>query len=213
MDTQTCTPGPRMPLWAWIAVGGPMAFYTILGIAEGESYYRIPVRFLGIASLVFLVLGLAITPAAKLLARPGLTPWRRWLGLWAFAYAVAHTVVYAFNVHIWHWSLPRYWRYPYLVYGIIALLLAIPLAVTSNAASMRKLGFTAWKRLHLLTYPVIVLTLIHYTLPLYRWNLVAYYWAVTALLVGWRLVQGLSRPSGRLAKSWSRRAPAFERTE
>ena len=109
---------------------------------------------------------LAVTPIRLLLRRNALVQWlvryRRDLGVASFGYAALHTVVYLWRKG----DLPIIWgeaSTPYILAGWLALGLFVPLAITSNDASMRRLK-RSWKRLHRLAYPAAVLVFVHWAL-------------------------------------------------
>ncbi len=90
--------------------------------------------------------------------------WRRWrrpLGLAAFAFAVLHTVHFLLWGRLWPDRLGLIFQRPYLVIGLIALILFVPLAVTSNEAAVRWLAPRRWRTLHLIAYPIAVLSVVH----------------------------------------------------
>lgn len=126
-----------------------------------------PVEFLshqsGSWTLRFLLIVLAITPLSKLTGWRYPVRLRRMLGLFAFFYAVLHFSIYAILDLGLDWShvgediLER----PYITIGFSALLLLIPLAVTSNRWMMRKLG-SKWKTLHRLVYVIGIAGVIHF---------------------------------------------------
>ena len=133
----------------------------------------------GRSALVLLALTLAITPLRRLasamsrMARLGsgkrladwnwLIPLRRTLGLWCFAYAMLHAWPYLALDIGGDWALcwSELREKPYLGVGALALAFLVPLAATSNPWMMRYLGRT-WQRLHMLTYAVAVLGLLHF---------------------------------------------------
>lgn len=118
----------------------------------------------GLAALNLLLLSLAVTPVNLLTGWRGVTVLRKSLGLWAFAYATLHLLVfvgldYGFNLRfILLDGLPSK---PYILAGLAALLILLPLAITSTRGWMRRLG-RAWKRLHRLVYAAGILAVIHY---------------------------------------------------
>jgi methionine sulfoxide reductase heme-binding subunit len=108
-----------------------------------------------------LVLTLAVTPLAALFALPRLTLVRRMLGVAAAAYALAHLGVYGFQQGFaWRFIAVQMVSHPVLTIGLASILAMAALAFTSTDAWMRRLG-RAWKRLHLLVHPAIVLALLH----------------------------------------------------
>jgi len=119
-------------------------------------------RAYGDVALKLLVLTLMITPLRRF-AGLNLLRFRRALGLTAFFFIVAHFCVWALlDVH----SLTRVWadivKRPYVTVGMTAFFLLLPLALTSNDRSIRKLGGALWRRVHWLTYPASVLVIVHY---------------------------------------------------
>lgn len=133
----------------------------------------------GRSALVLLTITLAITPLRKLLStlsrltarRYGkrVSDWnwlvrlRRQLGLWCFAYALAHTwLFFEFDLgRDWQRAWIEVLEKPYLAFGALSFLALIPLAVTSTQGMMRRLGHH-WRRLQMLTYLVAVLVLLHF---------------------------------------------------
>lgn len=116
---------------------------------------------MGLWSLRFLFACLLISPVSRLFKWPGLRRWRRPLGLAAFAFATLHTVHFLLWGRIWPDRLDVLLIRPYLTIGTVALILFIPLAVTSNDAMVRKVTPKRWRRLHLLVYPVAALSVVH----------------------------------------------------
>jgi glycine betaine catabolism B len=118
----------------------------------------------GILSLVFLFLSLAVTPLRVVTGWNWLIASRRWLGLYGFAYAVVHLVIYV----VWDrmgsivGTLEEVVARRFLTVGAFALVLMIPLAITSTDAMIRRLGAARWKLLHRLAYVVVILGVLHY---------------------------------------------------
>ncbi len=147
---------------------------------------------LGKVALWFLVGGLTITPIRRWL---NLVKFRRAIGLLGFFYLALHLTA-------WIWfdmglllsqALADLVKRPYLTYGIIAFLLLIPLAITSNNASIRKLG-SKWRTLHMLVYPAVTLGVVHYLMQMKVVSNEGWIWL--AVLVGllalrWRKLSGL----------------------
>ncbi len=140
---------------AWLFWRGATDFSLIEPIDWLERAY-------GEAALQLLVATLAVTPLRRFLG-VNLLKFRRALGLLVFFFALAHFLVWAFlDVQ----SLGAVWadivKRPYVTIGMGAFLLLVPLALTSNNTSVRRLGGAAWRKLHWLTYPVAVLGAVHY---------------------------------------------------
>lgn len=127
-----------------------------------------PIEFIthatGDWTLRFLLITLAITPLRMLLRLPELTRFRRMLGLFAFFYACLHFSTWLvldkfFDMsEIWKDVLKR----RFITVGFAAFLLLIPLALTSTAGWIRRLGGKRWQALHRLIYPSAALGVIHY---------------------------------------------------
>jgi sulfoxide reductase heme-binding subunit YedZ len=117
----------------------------------------------GKTALNFLILTLLVTPVKDLLHMPHLLRIRRMLGLFAFFYVVLHFIVYLsldleFNFATLGEDIAKR---PYITIGFIALLMLIPLAVTSTNKMMRRLG-RRWTTLHQLVYVIAILGVWHY---------------------------------------------------
>jgi sulfoxide reductase heme-binding subunit YedZ len=119
---------------------------------------------LGLAALIFLIASLACTPARRVFGWTWPPRIRRELGLLAFAYAALHVSVYvlldqALDVQaIFDDVVKR----PFITAGFGALVLLVPLAITSRKSSIRRLGFVRWQRLHQLAYVAGVLAVVHF---------------------------------------------------
>ena len=171
-----------------------------------------PVEFIqhatGDWTLRFLVFTLCITPLRKLLKLPDLIRFRRMLGLFAFFYACLHFLTYlgpdqSFDLAaIWKDVAKR----PFITVGFAAFVLLIPLAITSTAGWIRRLGGRRRRMLHRAIYISAICGVIHY------------YWLVKSavirpltyaglvvLLLGWRAVDFLMR-----RRHASRAKPAVE---
>ena len=175
-----------------------------------------PVEFVqhatGDWTLRFLVFTLSITPLRRLLSIPELIRFRRMLGLFAFFYVCLHFLTYigpdqSFNLGgMWKDVQKR----RYIAVGFTAFVLLIPLAFTSTAGWIRRLGGRRWQLLHRAIYVSAVCGVIHY-----YWLVKSdvrkplFYGAIVAVLLAWRLGDWFLRrrrePSARAA---SRRVPA-----
>ena len=118
---------------------------------------------LGLWGLRFLLLGLTITPLRYWTGWNWLVRYRRMLGLYAFFYILLHFLVYAIldqglDISV---IIEDVIKRPYITLGMIALLLLLPLAVTSTKGMMRRLG-RRWQKLHRLVYLIAVLAVWHF---------------------------------------------------
>ena len=114
--------------------------------------------------LRFLVMTLAITPLRKILRLPQLIRYRRMLGLYAFFYVCLHFTAWLWLDRYFAWGqiLEDISKRPYITVGFTAFVLLIPLAVTSTAGWIRRLGGKRWQLLHRLVYVSAVLGVVHY---------------------------------------------------
>lgn len=154
----------RVPTWAvYIVYLLPVPWLLYLALTGGLG--REPIKALehelGEIALQLLVIGLAVTPLRQHIGL-NLIKFRRAIGLLAFTYVVLHLSVWLFlDVQIWSQIWADILKRPYITIGMAAFALMIPLAVTSNNWSVRKLG-PAWRKLHKLTYVAGILGAIHY---------------------------------------------------
>jgi methionine sulfoxide reductase heme-binding subunit len=170
-------------------------FYLGLTDQLGADPQNVLERTLGLWALRFLILTLAITPLRRL-GGPNWVRYRRTLGLLAFYYAVMHLSVYLLLdkdldlAAIWADIVKR----PYITVGMIAFLLLTPLAVTSNAPMIRRLGGAAWRRLHRLVYLVAAAAALHFVMLVKSWPAepLVYSGMVASLLL-FRIVTPLQR--------------------
>ena len=106
----------------------------------------------------FLLITLAITPLRKLLVVPSLIRFRRMLGLYAFFYGFLHFMTWLWldKFFDWHEMWADIVKRRFITVGMLGLLLLVPLAVTSTAGWIRRLGGKNWQRLHRLIYVTAV---------------------------------------------------------
>ena len=180
-------------IWALYVIGlmpGLYAFYLGIFGGLGADPVRAFEHLLGLWALRFLCIGLVITPLRDLFGI-NLISYRRAVGLLAFYYVLAHFAVYL--------TLDRglilssiagdILKRPYIMLGMAGLIMLIPLALTSNQWSIRRLG-QRWNRLHKLVYPVLIVAVLHYALSLKVLDAeVTFYIVVTIALLGYRLVR------------------------
>lgn len=157
----------KLPAWTIYIVGAVYAVWEFWRALNQIGPYLVePINVLervyGEVGLQLIVLGLLVTPLRKWTG-VNLIKFRRAIGVTAFFYVLAHFLVFAIlDVQ----SLGRVWteiiKRPYVTVGMLSFLMMIPLALTSNNLSIRRLGAASWRKLHKLTYPVAVLGALHY---------------------------------------------------
>ena len=109
---------------------------------------------------------------------------RRLLGLFAFVYASLHFSVWLVLDHYfdWHEMGADIVKRPYITVGMAALVLLIPLAVTSTSGMIKRMGGVAWRRVHSLVYVVGILAALHY-LWLAKKSVTGSYYYITVLVI------------------------------
>lgn len=114
-------------------------------------------------AITLLVLSLVCTPLNNIFGWRELIKRRRALGLYAFMYATLHVIVFVHLDYGLAWSLivQTVFEKPYIVVGLLAFLMLIPLAFTSFDVWKKRLGKT-WKRLHQTVYLIAPLAVLHY---------------------------------------------------
>ncbi len=115
-------------------------------------------------ALRYLLLTLTITPARRLLGMPRLIRFRRMLGLFAFFYGSLHALTYFWLDQFFDINsiLKDVAKRPFITAGFTAFILLVPLAATSTAGWIRRLGGKGWQRLHSLIYFSVLAGAIHY---------------------------------------------------
>jgi len=148
----------------------------------------------GTWTLRFILITLGITPARKLLNQPKLIRFRRMLGLYAFFYGCLHLMTYLWFDKFFDMSdiVKDIVKRPFITVGFLAFVLMVPLAITSTAGWIRRLGGKRWQMLHRLIYISAIAGVVHYLwLVKSDIRLPAMYGAITAVLLGYRVLTWL----------------------
>lgn len=137
--------------------------FGLLGYRPAVDVVKFLELKLGQTALNFIVLTLMITPVRLLAGLTHLLRLRRMLGLFAFFYAVLHFAVYAVLDLELNWRMvgADITKRPYITVGFAALILLIPLALTSTNSMRRRLG-RRWVSLHRAVYVIAILGVVHY---------------------------------------------------
>jgi sulfoxide reductase heme-binding subunit YedZ len=119
---------------------------------------------LGLTALVFLLAALACTPANRLFGWTWPPRIRRELGLFAFFYACVHGLTYLALDEFFDWRAiaADIAQRPFITVGFLALVLMIPLAITSTNGWVRRLGYRRWQRIHQVVYLAGALAVLHF---------------------------------------------------
>ncbi len=156
----------RIPVWAVYLLGGlpaPWLFYQGLTGGLGVDPIEALEHRYGELALQLLIVVLAISPARRLLGL-NLLKFRRALGVLTFAYVSMHLLVWlVLDVQVPSQIWADIVKRPYITVGMAAFVLMLPLAVTSNNLSVRRLG-ARWRSLQRLVYPAAILGGLHYVM-------------------------------------------------
>jgi sulfoxide reductase heme-binding subunit YedZ len=182
----------RLPAWSIYVLGfglaGWMIFAALTGLS-GPDPVKALERGLGETGLQILIATLCITPLRWV--GLNLIKFRRAIGLMAFMFIGLHLATWLFLDIGLRWSeiFTSLTKRPAIVIGFAAFLILIPLAVTSNHLSIRRLGSAGWKRLHLLAYPATLAAAVHFLMigKIYTVESAAYVAVVVGLLVARRV--------------------------
>ncbi len=120
-------------------------------------------RFTGSWTLIFLLACLSVTPLRRITGWNDVIKFRRMLGLFAFAYALSHFATYLVLDHFFDWQAigKDILKRPYVTAGFTGFVIMIPLALTSTAGMIRRLG-RRWQQLHRLVYLAALAGVIHF---------------------------------------------------
>ena len=187
----------------WLACLAPLAYLIYsLYLDPGANPIETVTNFTGIWTLRLIVATLAISPLRSLTGFNKLINYRRLIGLFAFFYASMHFTIYVVTTFFIggfsHFDASGLWddlvKRPYITAGFTAFVLMIPLAVTSTAGWIRRLGGKRWNALHRLIYITALAAVLHYfwkvkldaTFPVY-------YGIGVAILLGFRLYRHFAK--------------------
>ena len=183
---------------AWVLCLLPLLLllYRTWGDDLGANPISFVTNWLGQWAFRLLLAALALTPLRIVFGLNWPPLLRRLVGLFAFFYASLHFLVWILVDHYFNWNqmLADLIKRRYITVGMLALSLLIPLAITSTSGMVRRLGGTAWRRLHRLVYAVGILAALHFLWLAKTVRLDAYaYTAILAMLLGIRLWGALRR--------------------
>lgn len=161
------TGGYTRPLKLAVFLLALIPFMYLIAIAAGGRLGVNPIEtvtlFTGRWTLRLLLITLAVTPVRRLTGWNAIIQVRRTVGLFAFFYATIHLSTYIVLDQFFDWStiVEDVTKRPFIMAGMSAFLLLVPLAITSTRGWIRRLG-RRWARLHMLIYPAAVLAVIHF---------------------------------------------------
>jgi len=179
-----------------------LEIFGLAGLSLGANPIEELIHRLGKWGLNFLLITLSVTPLRKWTGLNWLIRFRRMLGLFAFFYLLMHFLTYAgldqrFDIPV---IVEDIVERPYITIGISALLLLLPLAITSTNGMMRRLG-RRWQKLHRLVYVIAGLGVWHFYWQVKKDILEpSIYITILAILLGYRvLVRWRAKRAARTA--------------
>jgi sulfoxide reductase heme-binding subunit YedZ len=163
----------KVPTWPVYLIGAAIPCWLLyLGLTGGLGVEPIEAleHELGELGLKVLIATLIVTPLRRF-AGLNLIKFRRALGLIAFLYIFLHLTVWLFlDVQIWSQIWSDILKRPYITIGMAGFLVMVPLAITSNNWSIRRLGPQGWRRLHQLGYLAAILGAVHFVMLRRTWQ-------------------------------------------
>ena len=154
---------PTWPLYILCLLPVPWLLYLAQTGALGREPIKALEHELGELALQLMIVGLTVTPLRRYLGI-NLMKFRRMIGLLAFIYVTLHLTVWIVldMSLLWGQMWADIWKRPYITIGMAGFLAMIPLAITSNNVSVRKVGAAGWRKLHKMTYLAVILGGVHY---------------------------------------------------
>ena len=136
----------------------------LYGGRVGPNPLEFATRTTGMLTLVFLSLTVAITPLRRIFGDNSLVKFRRMLGLFAFFYGTLHLLTYIWFDRLFNLAstVKDVAQRPFILVGMTAFLLMVPLAITSTNKMVKRLGGKRWARLHRVVYVAAVLGVVHF---------------------------------------------------
>ncbi len=183
-----CKPAVGLLLMAPLAA----LIWGVMQDSLGANPAETLIRNSGEMTLRCLLLTLAVTPLREWTGVAAFARLRRMLGLLTFTWALLHLLAYSWlDMGFYVEDILRdVAKRPFILVGSLALLLMLPLALTSFNAAVKALGSVRWKRLHRAVYAVALLAILHFfwmRAGKLNFGDVAVYGALLAVLLGWRV--------------------------
>jgi sulfoxide reductase heme-binding subunit YedZ len=182
----------------------PLAYllFALLHDALGANPAEALLRGTGLWTLRMLCVLLLVTPLRESMGWVGLARFRRMLGLFVFFYALLHFLAYVWLDQSGQWEdiLRDIPQRPFILVGLLALLLLLPLALTSFNAAIRQMGAARWRSLHRAVYLIALLAILHFfwmRSGKRNFDQVALYAAIIGVLLAWRLRRWFNRRAAR----------------
>ncbi len=192
---QRINAAPRWSLYVAGAIPGVWIFWLALNDQLGADPAKTLEHMLGLWALRFIVAGLVVTPLRRM-GGVSLLRFRRALGLLAFFYALAHLLAYIIFDRALDAQeiIADIIKRPYITIGMFAFSILVPLAITSNAPMIKKMGAAAWQKLHRWVYVAAIAAAVHFLMSVKSWPAEPLiYAALVAVLLLIRLALSLKK--------------------
>jgi sulfoxide reductase heme-binding subunit YedZ len=182
----------------------PLAYllFSLLTDMLGANPAEALLRGTGLWALRMLCVLLLVSPLREITGWAVLARLRRMLGLFVFFYALVHFAAYVWLDQSGQWDdiLLDIPKRPFILVGLLALVLLLPLALTSFNAAIRRLGAARWRKLHRAVYGVALLAVLHFfwmRAGKRNFDQVALYAVIIGALLAWRLRRRFNQPGAR----------------
>ena len=200
---------PKLVLFINALVPLVLLLWDVYHKRVGPNPLEFATRTTGMLTLIFLSITVAITPLRKIFGINSLVKYRRMLGLFAFFYGALHLLTYVWFDRLFNLiSVGKdVAQRPFILVGMIAFVLMVPLAITSTNKMIKRLGGKRWAKLHRLVYVAAIAGVVHF------WMLVKSdtrlpltFGFIVLFLLGYRLFTKYapSQPSGTSASLFPR---------
>ena len=181
-----------------------LLLWDVLRRHVGANPLEFVTRTTGMLTLVFLLISLAVSPLRRITGLNWLIRFRRMLGLFAFFYGSLHLMTYVAFDRFFHFTtIPGdILQRRFIAVGMAALLLMLPLAITSTNRMVKRLGGKRWARLHKVVYVSGVLGVLHYYMLVKSdVRLPLTFAFLLALLLGFRILARYHKTQPRVSGS------------
>jgi len=195
---------PKLVLFVNSLIPITLLLWDVYHKRVGPNPLEFATRTTGMLTLVFLCLALAVTPLRKIFSLNSLVNFRRMLGLFAFFYGALHLLTYVwFDRSFKLLSVgDDVVRRPFILAGMTAFVLMVPLAITSTNKMVKRIGGKRWARLHRLVYLAAIAAVVHFWMLVKSDTRLPLTFAfIVFFLLGYRLLVKYSPPAAPTART------------
>ena len=155
---------PKLVIFINSLVPLALLLWDVYSKQVGPNPLDFATKTTGMLTLIFLSLTVAVTPLRKIFGINSLVKYRRMIGLFAFFYGSLHLLTYVWFDRLFNLKSvgQDVVRRPFILVGMTAFLLMVPLAITSTNKMVKRLGGKRWARLHRLVYVAAVAGVVHF---------------------------------------------------